>query len=47
MVRVSDKLGYEGAELGWTLEDNDAINHTIEDVGAKIYKRYRIYEREI
>ena len=41
------KLGYEGAELGWTLEDNDAINHTIEDVGAKIYKRYRIYEREI
>jgi GNAT superfamily N-acetyltransferase len=40
-------LGYKGAELSWTLEDNDLINRTIESVGAKIYKRYRIYERTI
>ena len=27
-------LGYTGAELGWTLEDNDSVNRTIEAVGA-------------
>jgi GNAT superfamily N-acetyltransferase len=42
-----DKLGYTGAELGWTLEDNDLINRTIESVGAKRYKTYRIYERPL
>jgi GNAT superfamily N-acetyltransferase len=41
------KLGYSGAELGWTLEDNDMINRTVESVGAKRYKRFRIYERSI
>jgi GNAT superfamily N-acetyltransferase len=41
------KLGYTGAELGWTLEDNDMINRTIESVGGRRYKRFRIYEREI
>jgi hypothetical protein len=42
-----NQLGYTGAELSWTLEDNDPINRTIESVGAKVYKRYRIYERSI
>ncbi len=41
------KIGYRGAELSWTLEDNNAINRTIESVGAKVYKRFRIYERAI
>ncbi len=41
------KIGYTGAELGWTLEDNEAVNRTIERVGAKRYKTYRLYEREI
>lgn len=42
-----NQLGYTGAELSWTLEDNDPINRTIESVGAKVYKRYRIYERSL
>jgi GNAT superfamily N-acetyltransferase len=41
------QLGYTGAELGWTLEDNEMINRTVESVGAKRYKRFRIYERSI
>jgi len=41
------KLGYTGAELGWTLEDNEMINRTVESVGAKRYKRFRIFERSI
>ncbi len=38
---------YTGAELGWTLEDNYLVNQTIEAVGAKKYKTYRIYEKQI
>lgn len=40
-----NRLGYTGAELGWTLEDNTAVNRTIESVGARRYKTYRVYER--
>ena len=41
------KARFTGAELGWTLEDNDLINRAILAVGGKKYKTYRIYEREI
>ena len=40
-------LGYTGAELSWTLEDNDAVNRTIESVGARRYKTYRVYEKSL
>ena len=40
-------IGYTGAELGWTLEDNDAVNRTIEAVGGRRYKTYRMYEKPI
>ena len=38
---------YTGAELGWTLEDNNLVNQAIEAVGAKKYKVYRVYEKSI
>ena len=38
---------YTAAELGWTLEDNYLVNQTIEAVGAKKYKVFRIYEKSI
>jgi len=41
------KLGYRGAELGWTLEDNVMVNRVIERVGGQHYKTYRIYKKEI
>ncbi|MCE5302210.1 MAG: hypothetical protein LLF97_03755 [Planctomycetaceae bacterium] len=40
-------LGYTGAELGWTIEDNEPVNRTIESVGARRYKTYRIYEKSL
>jgi GNAT superfamily N-acetyltransferase len=40
-------LGYTGAELGWTLEDNHSINRAIEAVGGLHYKTYRIYEKPL
>jgi GNAT superfamily N-acetyltransferase len=39
--------GYKRAELSWTLEDNKAINHAIETGGAKLYKKYRIYQKKL
>jgi GNAT superfamily N-acetyltransferase len=44
---AKNKLGINAAELGWTLEDNAAINRTIEAVGGRKYKVYRIYEKTI
>ncbi len=40
-----NSIGYTGAELGWTDEDNYLVNRTIERVGAKRYKTYRVYEK--
>ena len=34
-------------EFGWMLEDNSAIIRAVEACGAKITKRYRIYEKAI
>lgn len=42
-----NQLGYRGAELSWTLEDNELINRTIASVGGKRYKTYRIYQQAI
>lgn len=39
--------GYKRCEASWTLEDNRAMNHVIEAGGAKHYKTYRIYQKEI
>jgi len=47
LIRRGLRMGYEWAELGWTLEDNRLINAAIRSVGGKIYKRYRIYEKPI
>ncbi len=40
-------IGYTGAELGWTVEGNDAIDRVIERVGARRYKTYRVYEKSL
>ena len=36
--------GYAWAELSWILETNDLMRRGVEQLGAKIYKRYRIVE---
>ena len=42
---VREKKKYHYMEMGWTLEDNEAINSLIEEAGAKIYKKYRIFRK--
>ncbi|RYE75290.1 MAG: hypothetical protein EOO74_10245 [Myxococcales bacterium] len=41
------KIGIRSAELSWTLEDNGPVNAGIKMMGGKVYKTYRIYEREL
>lgn len=36
--------GYHWAELSWILESNDLMVKGAEQMGAKLYKKYRIYE---
>jgi len=35
------------AEASWTLDHNDMVNRPIEDIGGKLYRKYRILEREL
>ncbi|ANI90475.1 hypothetical protein A9P82_14980 [Arachidicoccus ginsenosidimutans] len=37
----------EEVEASWILEDNLLMRKAIEDINGKIYKRYRIYEKQI
>jgi GNAT superfamily N-acetyltransferase len=39
--------GYQWCELSWQLEDNDAINRFAASIGANLYRKYRIYEKQI
>jgi hypothetical protein len=47
MNEAGKKLGIKWGELSWTLEDNAPVNVGIKFMGGKIYKRYRVYEREL
>ncbi len=46
-IEIVRKLGWEWAELSWTLEDNIKINKTIERFGGRLYKKYRIFRKDI
>ncbi len=41
------KLGYKQGEVSWILEDNLAIIRPILNLGGKLYKTYRVYQRPI
>lgn len=47
LTRVAYAKGYRSADIGWTLEDNDAVNRLAVVMGGKRYGVYRIYERAI
>ena len=44
LVRNARKLGFGDCEMSWILEDNVLMNRSLEVMGAKRYKTYRIYE---
>lgn len=39
--------GYHWGEFSWILENNDPMNTALTNIGAKVYKTYRIYEKKV
>jgi len=44
LIRQAQRLGYGDCEFSWVLEDNILMNRSIEGLGARRYKTYRLYE---
>ena len=42
---VRKKAKYNYLEMGWTLEDNEAVNTLTVEAGARPYKKYRIFKK--
>jgi hypothetical protein len=47
VAKRGEQAGYQWAELSWTLEDNHRVNLGIRAMGAKVYKKYRVYEKSL
>jgi GNAT superfamily N-acetyltransferase len=47
LYEIAIAKGYERCECSWTLEDNRPMNHVIEAGGARRYKTYRIYYKDL
>jgi hypothetical protein len=41
------RLGFKTAEASWILEDNVMMRRLLKPFGGRVYKTYRIYEREV
>ncbi|UCG23829.1 MAG: N-acetyltransferase [Chloroflexota bacterium] len=46
-VKAAAANNYEWGEMSWILENNDDMNRPIETFGSEIYKRYRVYEKQL
>ena len=44
---VRAKTNYKRVEFSWVLEDNHAINQTVERMGAQHHQTYRIYQKAL
>jgi GNAT superfamily N-acetyltransferase len=45
--RRGKKFDWIGGEASWVLEDNDALNRPMAGMGAKEYRRWRIYDKAL
>jgi GNAT superfamily N-acetyltransferase len=41
------RRGIKYAELSWILEDNKGMRNILDGIGGKVYKRYRIYGKQL
>jgi ribosomal protein S18 acetylase RimI-like enzyme len=46
-LNVGIRAGVTESEASWILEDNRGMIRVLEAIGGRVYKRYRIYERDI
>lgn len=45
--RAANRVGWEGAEIGWTLDDNDMVNRAIEAMNGTKVKTYRVFGQDL
>ncbi len=45
--RKGVEKGYNWGEFSWILENNDPMNTALKNIGARVYKTYRIYEKKV
>jgi hypothetical protein len=46
-LRVGFNAGVRESEASWILEDNVMMCRVLEAIGGRVYKKYRIYERDL
>ena len=44
---MSLKLRMPVCEMSWVLENNAQTRHSIEEIGGRVYKTYRMYEKAL
>jgi hypothetical protein len=47
VYRRAAAMGAEGGEASWILEDNLQMVRAMESMGARLYRKWRIYDRPI
>ena len=47
LIKTIRKKGFKNLEYSWVDEDNLASRHLAEHLQGQLYKKYRVYERDI
>jgi len=47
LIKNAEGTNLRYAECSWMLEDNYLMNHAIEQINGRLYKRYRLFEKPI
>ena len=47
IIKNAIPAGIKSAECSWMLDHNYMMNHAIEQINGELYKKYRIYEKQI
>lgn len=47
IILTSRRKGIKRGEASWILEHNEMMNRALDHIGGKVYRRYRLYEKEL
>jgi len=47
ITKEVQRIGFRGGELSWILEDNTMMNQVLVNMGATLYRRYRMYKKDL
>jgi len=46
-IKTAKRKGIIHGEASWILENNDAMNRALEHINGRVYRKYRLYEKNI